>query len=416
MVHSSFTKLLPGEELLAALVGPVIHDVGHPGLNNQFLASTGHELALRYNDRSPLENMHVALASHVMQQDGCRILDGMPQRARARFRKVLISTVLATDNAVHGKYLQRLQDRVAGGGLAVEEEEPRLVLLQNLLHAVDVSNPAKPARTARRWASALVEEFYLQGDEERRRGMPVTPMMDRSKPIPMEKFQAGFINAIVLPLFKSLAGVGGVNVSSALPHLHRNFAQWQRLIARRRSTVLHADRHQAAMQAASQHAAEAERAEAERAEAGPLERRLRGPADAASDALTPRGDGGNSEGEGEGEGGDGEQGATEVAPAPAASEASEADAVEQEVQRTMSIGSSGSTLSASSVMEHRTAAPAAGAAAISGLAPVLEGNEAERGAQEDTRPASAASRGSSSRSRPGSGSIARRAGASVIRS
>ena len=58
-----FTQL----EVLAALVAAVIHDVDHPGRNNQFLVVTEDPLAILYNDESVLENHHLALAFELMK-------------------------------------------------------------------------------------------------------------------------------------------------------------------------------------------------------------------------------------------------------------------------------------------------------------------------------------------------------------
>lgn len=37
-------------DLCSLLIGGVIHDYDHPGLNNPFLKETIHPLALKYND------------------------------------------------------------------------------------------------------------------------------------------------------------------------------------------------------------------------------------------------------------------------------------------------------------------------------------------------------------------------------
>ena len=65
----------------------------------------------------------------------------------------------------------------------------------------------------------LLEEYYHQGDMERERGLEVTPMLDREHPIPLPKFQMGFLKAIVSPLFEELGRVPTVDVSEPLNYL-----------------------------------------------------------------------------------------------------------------------------------------------------------------------------------------------------
>eukprot|EP01137_Pigoraptor_chileana_P025221 Opistho-2@94357 len=55
------------EEMFGAVVAALIHDYEHPGFNNAFLINTRHPLAIRYNDRSVLENHHCASAFHLLK-------------------------------------------------------------------------------------------------------------------------------------------------------------------------------------------------------------------------------------------------------------------------------------------------------------------------------------------------------------
>ncbi len=66
----------------------MIHDHGHPGLTGDFLVATLHPLALRYNDRSPLESHHAASAFELLAaRPDLDITEGMGREQKAAFRK-----------------------------------------------------------------------------------------------------------------------------------------------------------------------------------------------------------------------------------------------------------------------------------------------------------------------------------------
>lgn len=54
------------------------------------------------------------------------------------------------------------------------------------------------------WTHRIADEFYEQGDDERRLGMPISPYMDRRNP-QLAKLQESFINHLVAPLCNSYA-------------------------------------------------------------------------------------------------------------------------------------------------------------------------------------------------------------------
>ena len=54
-----------------------------------------------------------------------------------------------------------------------------------------------------RWTAKVLQEFFEQGDKERAKGMPVSPMMDRTTTqTPVS--QINFIEYIVAPLFSEV--------------------------------------------------------------------------------------------------------------------------------------------------------------------------------------------------------------------
>ena len=93
-------------EVYALLMSAAVHDVGHPGHKNDFEVHQKTTLATVFNDQSVLENYHVAVAFSVMQQEkDYDILGYLSPEDQLHFRKIMISTVLATDMVHHNEHL-----------------------------------------------------------------------------------------------------------------------------------------------------------------------------------------------------------------------------------------------------------------------------------------------------------------------
>lgn len=67
-----------------------------------------------------------------------------------------------------------------------------------LLHAADISHPAKPWTTHQPWTERLIEEFFKQGDTEKEQKLKCSPLCDRNTTI-VEESQIGLL---FIELFK----------------------------------------------------------------------------------------------------------------------------------------------------------------------------------------------------------------------
>jgi cAMP-specific phosphodiesterase 4 len=79
-------------------------------------------------------------------------------------------------------------------------------MLNVLLHCADISNVVKPNELCVKWASRVLEEFFNQGDRERARGLPISPMMDRET-TSVGLSQINFIEFVIAPLFVHFATI-----------------------------------------------------------------------------------------------------------------------------------------------------------------------------------------------------------------
>jgi len=209
-------------EQFALLIAAISHDLGHPGVNNAFLSEMSHELALRYNDRSPLENMHCSKLYVIVAEEDANVFGKLTREQYKEVRKNCIETILHTDMLSHQaivndltKVFQVNKEVFAAVPFSVDEDlnqprseeiaifntdETKVLIMNNLLHSADVSNPCRKWDTAMAWGYKVIEEFFYQGDEERRLGIPVQFLNDRTK-LNKPNSQIGFIEFMMAPFY-----------------------------------------------------------------------------------------------------------------------------------------------------------------------------------------------------------------------
>ncbi|KAM9334317.1 high affinity cGMP-specific 3',5'-cyclic phosphodiesterase 9A-like [Symphorus nematophorus] len=188
-------------DLLIMLTSALCHDLDHPGYNNVYQINAQTDLALRYNDISPLENHHCAVAFGILSKPECNILKNLTCEQYKHIRGGMIKCILATDMARHNEILNKF--KIMQPVFDFTNKDHKEVLMKIMVKVSDISNEARPMAVAEPWLDCLLQEFFNQSDTEKLKGLPVTPFMDRDK-VSKPSSQTSFIRFVLLPLFTEL--------------------------------------------------------------------------------------------------------------------------------------------------------------------------------------------------------------------
>ncbi|XP_042872667.1 high affinity cGMP-specific 3',5'-cyclic phosphodiesterase 9A-like [Penaeus japonicus] len=191
-------------DVLILLTSCICHDLDHPGFNNIYQINAKTELALRYNDISPLENHHCSIAFSVLEREDCNIFRNVSVEDYKKIREGIIRCILATDMARHNEILSDFREITPEFDFSERSHINQLSMV--LIKVADISNEARPLDIAEPWLECLLEEFFNQSDLEKLEGLPVTPFMDREK-VTKPSSQCAFIGFVLLPLFEALGKV-----------------------------------------------------------------------------------------------------------------------------------------------------------------------------------------------------------------
>jgi hypothetical protein len=174
-------------QVLAVVLAALVHDLGHVGVNNQFLSASRDPIALTYNDRSNLENFHIASFFKIICKEEANIFARLEEEEYRTARRTMIEMVLATDMAQHFKHVHELQQAIdaagdgtgaagiedAGKGTDWASASVQELVCGVALHAADISNPVKEWELYEKWTVLVMQEFHSQGGKERAEGVSI---------------------------------------------------------------------------------------------------------------------------------------------------------------------------------------------------------------------------------------------------
>jgi len=224
-------------DLLSIIIASLGHDLGHPGLNNNFHINARTELALTYNDSSCLENYHCSKLFNILKKDEVNIFEVLNNNDFKDIRKRMISEILATDMFYHKKIIDTAQSKIKQikpdkfEFLSTDKESiksEQQSILDFFIHTADLAHNSKLFKISLKWVELLSEEFWLQGDKEKSLGINVSYLCDRNK-VNIPKDQVGFLNGVILPTFDILTQLfPGLNYT--MENAMNNIKEWQKLV------------------------------------------------------------------------------------------------------------------------------------------------------------------------------------------
>ena len=236
-------------DLLSIIIAALGHDIGHPGLTNTFHINASSEMAITYNDSSCLENFHLAKLFKTIRKEETNIFVKLSTQDYKKIRKKMISEILATDMAIHGKVLNNLRSKIPDYLLQDKNDnndnkvkkfelisdinneetinEEKQALFDYFIHSADLGHNTKIFDISLKWVELLSKEFWLQGDKERKMNLNISFLCDRDT-TNVPKSQVGFIGGFIIPTYNYLV-VMFPTLSYTVENAKNNLNKWQKL-------------------------------------------------------------------------------------------------------------------------------------------------------------------------------------------
>ncbi|CAD8075264.1 unnamed protein product [Paramecium sonneborni] len=205
-------------EIFSAILAGLGHDLNHKGVNNMYKIKKSKKFNILTSEIAVLENMHCATFFNIIQlnrkHDFFQYMSNDEEKTLAK--RLIITSILATDMSKHAKLLAKLQKRVECTKsfeqgvkndliemprFSNERLEDRIFILNIMVHACDISNPTMKFDNYMNWSYLLTQEFNDQTIKEAKIGVDVTAFLIYKDKPTYYGGQIFFSKSLVLPLW-----------------------------------------------------------------------------------------------------------------------------------------------------------------------------------------------------------------------
>ncbi|EPR64411.1 3'5'-cyclic nucleotide phosphodiesterase domain-containing protein [Toxoplasma gondii GAB2-2007-GAL-DOM2] len=228
----SFQHWFSYEDKFIIMLAALGHDMGHPGVSNEFLISMRSFTSILFNETAVLENYHTLLYMDLLKNSDLDILKMLQPEAVQRARQRIIAAILATDRALDMKLIDLLND------VKSKNEKvpvPAALLDPNvrdacLIHAADHALSLLNFPLHRKWAEKMAIEMHFQNTMDEALKLPKSYCsLSRLTEASLAGSQVTMIDTHYLPFFSALAWYFPGDLDMRVAVMKANAAFWQHL-------------------------------------------------------------------------------------------------------------------------------------------------------------------------------------------
>lgn len=119
-----------------------------------------HTKALRYNDKSVLENHHCAIAFKLLLDPQNDVFELLSEAQYWNVRQIIITMILSSDIANHFDQIMTFKSRVTSRKFPEDTTEDRQLIMNMTMYCSDHSAPCKTSVLYFKWMAVEMEEYY----------------------------------------------------------------------------------------------------------------------------------------------------------------------------------------------------------------------------------------------------------------